>query len=213
VLIDVDIIEDNGPSGWNYTIGFNIPSTGFEKNRRPHITKEIVNRIDKNGKKTNLLTRPNDEDERDEAQRQQTYLEQIITNKEFRFLAEFFGSITYYHLVPQLLKFGDEISGRTLEDDPFGQEFLLRVSATQERTRNSRLKKIAKALPSVVRADWRTGNDLKDVITGRPQLAIRLQASSSTRGPAERRSVLGWNPTADCAFLAASSNGRCAIVA
>jgi hypothetical protein len=95
-------------------------------------------------------------------------------NKEFRFLAEFFGSITYYHLVPQLLKFGDEISGRTLEDDPFGQEFLLRVSATQERIRNSRLKKIEKALQSVV-PQMEDLKFLKDEITGRPHLEIKFR--------------------------------------
>lgn len=174
VLIDIDVVEGDGSNGWNYIIGFNIPSAGFEQNRRPYITQEIVNRIGPDGEKTNLLTRPNRQDERDEAQRQQTYLEQVNTNKEFRFLAEFFGSITYYHLVPQLLKFGDEISGRTLEDDPFGQEFLLRVSATQERTRNSRLKKIEKALQSIVpqMVDLRF---LKDEITGRPHLEIKFK--------------------------------------
>jgi predicted ATPase len=174
VLIDIDVVDDDASVGWNYIVGFNIPSTGFEKKRRPYITQEIVNRIGMNGEKTNLLTRPNKEDNRDEVQRQQTYLEQINTNKEFRFLVEFFGSITYYHLVPQLLKFGDEISGRTLEDDPFGQEFLLRVSATQERTRNSRLKKIEKALRSVV-PQMEDLKFLKDAITGRPHLEIKFK--------------------------------------
>ncbi|GGB43577.1 hypothetical protein GCM10011316_14480 [Roseibium aquae] len=174
MLIDVDVFDDDTSTGWNYTLGFNIPSKGFEKNRRPHITKEIVNRIENTGEKINLLKRPNMEDEQDEAQRQQTYLEQINTNKDFRFLAEYFGSITYYHLVPQLLKFGDEISGRTLEDDPFGQEFLLRVSATQERTRNNRLKKIEKALRSVV-PQMEDLRFLKDGITGRPHLEIKFK--------------------------------------
>ncbi len=174
VLIDIDILDEAEKGGWNYTIGFNIPSSGFEKNRRPYITQEIVNRIDSDGKKTNLLQRPNDADRHDEIQRQQTYLEQINTNKEFRILAEFFGSITYYHLVPQLLKYGDEISGRTLEDDPFGQEFLLRVSATQERTRNARLKKIERALQSIV-PQMEDLRFLKDEITGRPHLEIRFK--------------------------------------
>lgn len=174
VLIDIDVVENDGLGGWNYTIGFNIPSSGFEKSRRPFITQEIVNRIDQDGEKENLLTRPNSEDKRDELQRQQTYIEQINSNKEFRALAEFFGSITYYHLVPQLLKFGDEISGRTVEDDPFGQEFLLRVSATQERTRNSWLKKIEKALQSIV-PQLEDLKFLKDEVTGRPHLEIKFK--------------------------------------
>lgn len=174
VLIDVDVVENGGSKGWNYVIGFNIPSTGFEKTRRSFITQEIVYRIDEDGARTEILKRPNDQDRRDEAQRQQSYLEQINSNREFRKLAEFFGSITYYHLVPQLLKFGDEISGRTLEDDPFGQEFLLRVSAAQERTRNARLKKIESALQSIV-PQMEDLRFLKDEITGRPHLEIRFK--------------------------------------
>ena len=153
---------------------FQYSELWVEKSRRAFITKEIVNRIGKDGEKTKLLQRPNLEDERDEDQRQQTYLEQVNSNKEFRALAEFFGSITYYHLVPQLLKFRDEISGRTLEDDPFGQEFLLRVSATQERTRNSRLKRIEKALRSVV-PQMEDLKFLKDEVTGRPHLEIKFK--------------------------------------
>ncbi|MCD7059855.1 ATP-binding protein [Pelagibacterium sp. HS1C4-1] len=174
VLIDVDVVDKDGLSGWNYILGFNIPSSGFEKSRRPIITQEIVNRIENDGQKTSLINRPNSADEKDEDQRQQTYIEQINSNKEFRDLAEFFGSITYYHLVPQLLKFGDEISGRTVEDDPFGQEFLLRVSATQERTRNSRLRKIEKALQSIV-PQLEDLKFLKDEITGRPHLEIKFK--------------------------------------
>lgn len=174
VLIDIDVVENDGPNGWNYVIGFNIPSTGFQTSRRPFVTKEIVNRIGPNGENRNVLTRPNNDDEGDEAQRQQTYLEQINSNGEFRQLADFLGSVTYYHLVPQILKFGDEISGRTLEDDPFGQEFLLRVSATQERTRTSRLKRIEKALQTIV-PQMEDLKFIKDEITGRPHLEIRFK--------------------------------------
>ena len=174
VLIDVDVLDNEGPEGWNYIIGFNIPRTGFENTRRPFVTREIVNRIDQYGRKNEILKRPNDADNFDEAQRQQSYLEQVNSNREFRDLAEFFGSVTYYHLVPQMLKFGDEISGRTVEGDPFGQEFLLRVSATQERTRNSRLKKIERALQSIV-PQMEDLKFLKDQITGRPHLEIKFK--------------------------------------
>ncbi|MBN7761716.1 AAA family ATPase [Nitratireductor aquibiodomus] len=174
VLIDIDVIDESRKTGWNYIIGFNIPSSGFEKSRRVFVTKEVVNKIAECGVVENVINRPNDEDINDEYQRQQTYIEQINSNREFRGLADFFGSITYYHLVPQLLKFGDEISGRTIEDDPFGQEFLLRVSATQERTRNSRLKKIEKALQKIV-PQMEDLRFLKDEVTGRPHLEIKFK--------------------------------------
>ena len=76
----------------------------------------------------------------------QTRLEQIATNADFRPLVEFFGSLTYLHLVPQLLRYAEQIGGRRLEDDPFGQGFLERISSTPEKTRNSRLAKISEAL-------------------------------------------------------------------
>jgi predicted ATPase len=173
ILIDVDVVEEDS-SGWNYVVGFNLPSKGFENGRRPLITKEIVNHIDENGNSKEVLKRPNNDDQEDEAQRQQTYLEQINSNKKFRDLVDFLGAITYYHLVPQLLKFGDEISGRTLEDDPFGQEFLLRISGTPERTRNSRLGKIEKALQTIV-PQMEDLRFLKDDLTGRPHLEIKFR--------------------------------------
>lgn len=174
VLIKVDVNNPDTEEAWNYVIGFNIPSTGFESNRRPLITQEIVNFTDASGDKTNLLNRPNDLDQEDDTQRQQTYLEQINSNRAFRVLADFFASITYYHLVPQLLKFGDAISGRTIEDDPFGQEFLLRVAATQERTRNARLKRIQNALKTIV-PQMEDLSFLRDAITGRPHLEIKFK--------------------------------------
>ncbi|MEP1207201.1 MAG: AAA family ATPase [Rhizobiaceae bacterium] len=174
VLIDVDVWDPESESHWNYIVGFNIPSTGFDKGRRPFITREEVNVIHMSGDRENLLTRPNQDDRIDDAQRQQTHLEQINSNQKFRRLADFFGSITYYHLVPQLLKFSDDISGRILDDDPFGQEFLLRVSATQKHTRNARLKKIEKALQSIV-PQMEDLRFLKDEVTGRPHLEIKFK--------------------------------------
>ena len=114
VLIELDVVDEDF-SCWNYILGFNIPSTGIDRTRRPFVTQEIVNWTDSSGETKNLLNRPDFDDDTDELRRQQTHLEQINSNKNFRALAEFFGSITYYHLVPQLLKFGDEIGGRTLE--------------------------------------------------------------------------------------------------
>lgn len=97
-----------------------------------------------------ILDRPTAGDQEDPTLLTQTHLEQIQANGKFRPMVEFFGSITYLHLVPQLLKFADRIGGRRLEDDPFGQGFLERVAKTPEPTRNSRLLKISKALTLAV---------------------------------------------------------------
>lgn len=174
VLIEVDVREREGDEDWNYVLGFNIPPRGFEKGRSPVVTREIVNRISKSGEVTKVVNRPNKDDRQDSARLQQTHIEQIGSNKDFRALAEFFGSITYCHLVPQLLKFGDEISGRTLEDDPYGQEFLLRVSGTQERKRNSRLRKIERILKQIV-PHMEDLKFIKDGLTGRPHLEMEFR--------------------------------------
>lgn len=173
VLIEVDTVEDNG-AGWNYIIAFNLPKVGFDDDRRPYVTQEKVTRVSSTGEKKVLVNRPNDEDEKDSIQRQQTYLEQLNSNADFRELKDFFGGLTYYHLVPQLLKFGSQISGRTLENDPFGQEFLIRVSRTQERVRNSRLRRIESALRSVV-PQMEDLRFTKDSITGHPHLEIKFK--------------------------------------
>ena len=89
-----------------------------------------------------IVVRPNDEDRKDPERLTQTHLEQIATNVEFRDLYDFFGATTYLHVVPQLLKHGDEISGRVLEQDPFGQGLMQRIAATPKKVRDARLRRI-----------------------------------------------------------------------
>ena len=172
ILIDVDISNDE-EKVWSYEVGFNLPSSGFQDTRRPIVTKEIVTSYS-NGRSKIILERPNKEDDEDIFLLQQTHLEQISLNRQFRDLADFFGATTYSHLVPQLLKFGDAISGRTIDNDPFGQEFLIKVARTPERTRVSRLKKIEKALQRIV-PQMEDLQFLPDEVTGRPHLEIRFK--------------------------------------
>ena len=89
-------------------------------------------------------------------------------------MTEFFAKTSYVHLVPQLLKFADEIGGRRLEDDPFGQGFLERVAKTTEGTRRSRLKRIETALKSVI-PQVEQLEFVHDVITGLPHLEVRYK--------------------------------------
>jgi len=99
----------------------------------------------------------------------ETHLEQTRANVEFRRIASFFSNVTYLHLVPQLLKFGDKIGGNRLEDDPFGQGFLERVAKCPEKTRDARLRKINKVLSAAV-PQFKELRFKKDEITGRPHL-------------------------------------------
>ncbi len=154
VLIDVSLGESaDAPAAWRYVLGFKPEGKGAQ---RLLVSHEEVWRDG-----VQVLKRPNASDVADVMLRTQTHLEQIQTNSQFRELVDFFSQITYLHLVPQLLKFGDKIGGRRLENDPFGQGFLERIAKTPEKTRTARLAKISKALALAVPQfqDLRLQND------------------------------------------------------
>jgi hypothetical protein len=103
VLLDVTVAD--GQDRWRYMLGFKGEGRA---NNRVLIRQESVF---KNDQPQPECQRPDDADKRDPDRLTSTYLEHPNTNKAFRPLAHYFGAITYLHLVPQLLKFGDEIGG------------------------------------------------------------------------------------------------------
>lgn len=141
IAVDLAKRADASPS-WRYVLGFKTEGKGA---RRLLVSTEEVWRDEEL-----LISRPNKRDSKDPALLTQTHLEQIQANSKFRELAEFFGSTTYLHLVPQLLKYADKIGGQRIEDDPFGQGFLERIATTPEKLRRSRLKRIEQFLKLAV---------------------------------------------------------------
>jgi predicted ATPase len=135
----VQVTLHNGvEAAWRYRIAF------AQDNQRNPILKE-----EKVWRDTRLiLNRPNDDDHSDEARLRQTYLEQTIANREFRDIAKFFASIRYYHIVPQLVRDPERSIGR--KADPYGGDFLEQIAHTNKRTRDSRLRRILKALKVAV---------------------------------------------------------------
>lgn len=139
ILIDVELGTDaDDPPSWRYVLGFKPEGKGAQ---RLLVSREEVWEGEKK-----ILSRPNSADKSDVMLLTQTHLEQIQANASFRTLVDFFGDITYLHLVPQLLKFAEKIGGRSLDDDPFGQGFLERIAKTPDKTRAARLNKISRAL-------------------------------------------------------------------
>lgn len=138
VLVRVHLGKDEVNSIWQYELCFNQ-----DKQRRPVIRKE---RVVKEGER--ILDRPNAEDEADPERLTQTYLEQVYANQRFREVAEFFASVHYLHIVPQLVREPDRSVGR--RNDPFGGDFLEQMAGTPERTRNARLRRIVEALRAAV---------------------------------------------------------------
>lgn len=162
VSIEIHISETpDAPTKWRYALGFRQETRGH---RRVLLTNEEVW---KEGK--SLLDRPDEDDGVDQDRLTQTFLEQVNMNAEFREIAQFLRSVTYLHLVPQLLRFADSIQGRIVEEDPFGQGFLERVASVPERTRRSRLRKIESALKIAV-PQFEQLEFLRDENTGRPHL-------------------------------------------
>jgi predicted ATPase len=135
---DVGIRVQIGPDGesptWEYEIRF-----AQDNQRRPILRKERVAR-----QGLDLLARPNDQDQADPERLTQTSLEQINVNRDFRDIADFFSSVRYLHVVPQLVREPDRSVGKT--DDPFGGDFLEQITSTSEKTRTARLRRIQDAL-------------------------------------------------------------------
>ena len=144
VMIEVELSEDaDVPAKWRYRLEFRSEGKGLQ---RALVSAEHVD---------NLLTgwslkRPGEADHLDIARMTQTALQQTGANKEFREIADFLASITYLHLVPQVLKYAEQMGGYRLESDPFGQGFLERVAETPKKTRDARLRKIEVALQACV---------------------------------------------------------------
>ena len=170
VCIEIDVSDHDGKHLWTYELAFNLPRSG---SREPEVKCERVWKVE-NGKSELLLDRPDSSDEKDRFRLRETHIEQINANSSFRELALFLGDISYVHLVPQLLKFGDQIRGQVVKEDPFGQEFMLRISQTTMKTRNARLKRIEAALQSIV-PHLQDLQFIKDTVSGQPHLEIRFK--------------------------------------
>ncbi len=170
VGISIELGDGSTPQ-WKYELHFNLPPHGV---KRLLIQKEKVTRIEKDGKEKVVLSRPNKDDRGDELQLTETYLEQARANIKFREIATFIGGLTYVHLVPQLLKFGEQIGGTNLDDDPFGQSFMERVAKTPKRTQHARLRRIDKALKTII-PHMEELQFIKDKDTGHPHLEIRFK--------------------------------------
>jgi len=167
VLIHVSLSEepDSDPV-WEYALGFKPEGKGAQ---RILITQE---KVWHQGKL--VLNRPDKADKADVLRLTQTALEQINANVEFRELADFFRETSYLHLVPQLLKNAERISGRIIEDDPFGQGLLQRIAKSQQKTRDARLRRIQQALEKAVPQFSELKFD-QDKVTGMPHLVASYQ--------------------------------------
>jgi predicted ATPase len=134
ISIHAHLGVDDNSSIWEYELSFSQ-----DNNQRPIIKRERV-LFDQ----VELFSRPNEDDKSDPERLSQTYLQQVNVNKEFRQVADFFSTVRYLHIVPQLVREPDRSVGR--KDDPYGGDFLEQIASTPERTQSSRLRQIRDAL-------------------------------------------------------------------
>ena len=134
IAVRVRIGGDENARAWDYELHFNQDAS-----RRAIIERERVAT-----QESVLLSRPDAADSRDPERLTQTYLEQVNVNREFRDVADFFASVRYLHIVPQLVREPDRSLGRP--NDPYGGDFLEQIARTPRKTQDARLRRIRDAL-------------------------------------------------------------------
>ena len=135
IMVDLRDGEDE----WRYELAIKGKKGGHN---RPIVVREIVTR---NG--SELLSRPDANDDRDPDQLTQTHLEQISANREFRPIAEYFAKVNYFHLVPQMIRY-PQAGGASPR--VFGSSMIADMNATPVRTRQAWFRRIERALQSAV---------------------------------------------------------------
>lgn len=161
VEIEVGMTDSDG-SEWMYRLVFDTPST---TSTYVLVKSETVAR---NG--TNVLTRPGDPDKADPERLRQTAIEQVSANKDFRVVAEFFRSIRFMNLVPQLIREGQTSPQIFPGHDPLGRDLLEQIRQCSKGQQTKRLKAIEgvlkKAVPSFEKLQLEVDK------RGRPHLAV-----------------------------------------
>ena len=136
----IDVTMRDGEEEWCYTLTLRQEGSG---RRRVLIEEE---KVEKNGRA--VLSRPNEQDREDPELLTQTYLEQKVTNRGFRKIAEFFAQTKYFHPVPQVIR---GLTGNEIRiADPYGSDFIRQISETPKRTQEARLKRVQAALQRAI---------------------------------------------------------------
>lgn len=132
--------KDSSKPDWRYLISFG------EVKKEPIILKEQVWRGE-----ILILNRPDKRDKSDSVQLSQTALEQVSANKEFRIISDFFSSVNYIHLVPQIMRNPRGYAPlRPIKEDPYGSDFISWLKRTPQWKKESQLRRIEEVLKLAV---------------------------------------------------------------
>jgi predicted ATPase len=146
VEIEIYISENEAAEPlWQYSLGLTQKGYGAIGETRAVLRFE---KVQKNG--DIILNRPAEIDDKDEELKQYTHLEQPTSNAEFRELADFFKSIDYQHIIPQLIRDPLSFQKTGNREDFYGRDLFEKMSRMPKRTKDSQLKKIENALKYAV---------------------------------------------------------------
>lgn len=170
IEIQIDVSDDQDTLMWTYTLSFQKERGNGEN---PYVLAESVTDYSEGNGKNLVFSRDHKGSKKITSDFYQTNLEQSSVSKEFQTLVDCLSGIKYLHLVPQLLKFNDEIGGKILDGDPFGQDFMQRISHANSKARQRGLKKIKnslrKTIPHLDQLEF-----VKDEDTGKQHLEFKL---------------------------------------
>lgn len=163
IEVSLELLDIENSKQWGYTLQFNSRGGTADK---PiiYVHAEKVTCNDKC-----ILNRKQEDD----ILAQYTHLEQPAMNTEFRVLFDTFRNINYVNIIPQLIRESESFIPSNAMEDFYGRNILAHISETNKKTRESRLKKIAKVLQMAVPqfSDLEYMRDEK----GHPHLRVRYE--------------------------------------
>jgi len=124
IIVDATIGNDANPNEWEYALHIN------RRRLQPNIRAE---KVYENGKP--VSERPDAKDKVDEKRLTQTFLEQSHANLKFRAIADYFETIKYLHVIPQVIRepeiFIDSCGDRQFFAD-YGSEFIDEIQSSAD---------------------------------------------------------------------------------
>lgn len=158
--VEVSVTVDE--VGWEYELALSgTKTTPFR------VVREVVRRAGKV-----LLQRPDVQDSKDTRLLEQTHLEQVTQNADFRPLADALASTVFVHVVPQVVKsLGLRASEHALRDAP-GSDFIEQLAGLPDKKQKGALRRLEKLLKVAV-PQFEELRVMRDKRTGTPHLEAK----------------------------------------
>lgn len=145
VGISADILDDDG---WTWTYHLMLAESNRAP-RGPYVRSEQVTRTRGKVEDIKVIRYRSGDATEDLEEKSETWLEQRSKNKSFRSLVQFFASVDYSHIVPQVVR-----EQRRPQDpgrhDPYGSDLIEDIARTGIKERGRRLGLVNRAMKAVL---------------------------------------------------------------